>query len=212
MLSDVSINSPDDLALMLMLLALAFGYYKGRSAPGLNGQSIFWTNVPLIALAAISLGPSSCAVILYLAYELHLLQPAAPGYKFGSTVLEMPREFALINWAFVPLYGTCRGWPTLRGARRSMWYSVIAMSVPNLMLFGLAPEMITNARGAGQGIGFVMAVLLSSPIAAIWPGIVDTISGPGTSFQLIFMALIGFLPILGLIGWSVGKVLDEATA
>jgi hypothetical protein len=92
------------LALILMLLAVVYGYRKGRNASVVSGQSLAWTNIPLIALAIISIGPSIYAVILYLTYRFGLVQPHAPGYSFGSFVYFLPVDFALINWAFVPLY------------------------------------------------------------------------------------------------------------
>src|SRR6185295_17586204 len=136
---------PRHLALLLMLLAVVYGYLKGRNASVGSGQSLAWTNIPLIALAIISIGPSLYAVILYLTYRFGLVQPPAPGYRFGSLVYSSPVDFALINWAFVPLYVVCRVWPKLGSARVAMWLSVVAMSVPNLVLFGLAPEMISSA-------------------------------------------------------------------
>jgi hypothetical protein len=57
------------LALILMLLAVVYGYRKGRNASVVSGQSLAWTNIPLIALAIISIGPSIYAVILYLTYR-----------------------------------------------------------------------------------------------------------------------------------------------
>lgn len=64
-------------ALILMLLAVAFGYYKGRNAAVVSGQSLTWTQIPLIALAIISIGPSIVAVVLYLAYTFGIIQPGA---------------------------------------------------------------------------------------------------------------------------------------
>jgi hypothetical protein len=74
------------LALILMLLAVVYGYRKGRNASVVSGQSLAWTNIPLIALAIISIGPSIYAVILYLTYRFGLVQPHAPGYSFRSFV------------------------------------------------------------------------------------------------------------------------------
>jgi hypothetical protein len=72
---------PRYLALIVLLLLVAFGYFRGRS------RSPAWTNIPLIALAILSIGPSVCAVILYLSYKFGLIQPGAPGYQFGSSIL-----------------------------------------------------------------------------------------------------------------------------
>lgn len=200
----MTIEWPRNLALTLMLLAVVYGYRKGRIASVVSGQSLAWTNIPLIALAVISIGPSLCAVVLYLTYRLGLVQPHAPGYSFGSLVYSTPVDFALMNWAFVPLYVACRTWPNLGAARVGMWFSVVAMSVPGAILFALAPEMVSSAVDRGQGIGIVEAVLLWSPIAMILPGIASIIIDADTDLMPVLMALTGFLPILGLIAWLLG--------
>ena len=197
---------PRTIALILMLLAVLYGYRKGRNASVVSGQSLAWTNIPLIALAIISIGPSVYAVILYLTYRFGLVQPHAPGYRFGSFVYLLPVDFALINWAFVPLYVACRTWPKLGAARLAMWFSVVAMSVPCAILFGLAPEMISSAFDSGQGIGIIEAALFWSPLSMIWPGLASIIIDADTDFMFVLMALTGFLPILGLIAWLMGQL------
>ena len=52
------------LALAVLLLAILFGYRKGRNVASVGRQSLDWTQVPLIAFAIASLGPSSFAIIL----------------------------------------------------------------------------------------------------------------------------------------------------
>jgi len=187
-------------ALIALLLLVLFGYWRGR------GRSPAWSNIPLITLAIISIGPSVCAVILYLAYKFGLIQPAAPGYRFGSFVYSLPVDFALLNWAFVPLYVVGRIWPRAGSARVAMWFAVVAMSVPNVILFGLAPEMVSNARDAGQGIGIIQAMLLLSPILMIWPGLDSIIDVAGSQYWFVLHALTGFLPILGLVAWLSGHL------
>ena len=201
---------PRYLALTLMLLAVGVGYRKGRGASVGNGRSLAWTNIPLIALAIISIGPSLCAAILYLTYRFGLVQPPAPGYRFGSVVYLLPVDLALMNWAFVPLYVVCRIWPDLVAARLSMWLSVVAMSLPCVVLFGLAPEMLSTARDAGQGIGIIEAVLMWSPIAAIVPGVASMIIDADTAWMSVLMALAGFLPMLGLMAWLLGQFAGRA--
>jgi hypothetical protein len=147
-----------------------------------------------------------CAVILYFAYKFGLVQPGARGYSFRSFVYFLPVDFALLNWAFVPLYVVGRIWPRAGSARLAMWFAVVAMSVPNVVLFGLAPEMISNARDAGQGIGIIEAVLLTSPIQMIWPGIGAIIDDAGFEVSFVLNALTGFLPILGLVAWLLGRL------
>lgn len=201
---------PRTLALTMMLLAVVYGYRKGRNTSVASGQSLAWTNIPLIALAIVSIGPSLYAAILYLTYRFGLVAPPARGYRFGSFVTLLPADFALMNWAFVPLYVVCRVWPNLGGARLAMWLAVVAMSVPNMVLFGLAPEMLSTARDAGQGIGIIEAVLLWSPIATIVPGVASIIIDADTAWMSVLMALTGFLPVLGLMGWLLGQFAGRA--
>ena len=196
----IFIEWPRYLVLILLLLLVAFGYCRGRS------RSPSWTNIPLIALATLSIGPSVCAVILYLSYKFGLIQPSAPGYRFGSFVYSLPADFALLNWAFVPLYVVGRIWPRAGSARVAMWFAVVAMSVPNVILFGLAPEMVSTARDAGQGIGIIQAMLLLSPILMIWPGLDSIIDDAGSKYWFVLHALTGFLPILGLAAWLSGHL------
>ena len=197
---------PRYLALILLLLLALFGYFRGR------GRSLAWSNVPLIALATLSIGPSVCAVILYLAYKIGLAQPHASGYKFGSFVYLLPFDFVLMNWAFVPLYVVGRVCPRVGSARLAMWFAVVAMSVPNLILFALAPEMISNVFDAGQGIGIVEAMLLLSPIQLIWPALGSAINDVPFEVSFVVNALTGFLPMLGLVGWLSGGWLGRTAA
>jgi hypothetical protein len=196
----ISVEWPRHLALVVLLLVVVFGYCRGR------GHSPAWSNIPLVALATISIGPSVCAVILYLAYQLGLVQPSAPGYRFGSFVYFLPADFVLLNWAFVPLYVAGRISQRADSARLAMWFAVVAMSIPNVVLFGLAPEMISNARDAGQGIGIIEAVLMWSPIQTVWPGIAAIIDDAGFEVSFVLNALTGFLPMLGLVAWLSGKL------
>jgi hypothetical protein len=196
----IFVEWPRYLVLMVLLLLVAFGYVRGRN------RSPAWTNIPLIALAILSIGPSVCAVILYFSYEFGLIQPSAPGYRFGSFVYSLPADFALLNWAFVPLYVVGRIRPHTGSARLAMWFAVVAMSVPNVVLFGLAPEMVSNARDAGQGIGIIEAVLLWSPIQTILPGIYAIVDAAGFEYSFILNALTGFLPTLGLVAWLLGRL------
>ncbi len=193
-------GSPHYLVLIVLLLLVAFGFLRGL------GRSPAWTNIPLVALAILSIGPSVCAVILYLSYKFGLIQPGARGYQFGSLIYSLPADFALLNWAFVPLYVVGRIWPGAGSDRLAMWFAVVAMSVPNFVLFGLAPEMLSNARDAGQGIGIIEAVLFWSPIQTILPGLFSIVDAAGFEYSLVLHALTGFLPILGLVAWLLGRL------
>src|SRR5882757_5581189 len=99
------------LALAVMLLAILFAYLKGRDAVSASSRSLAWTNVPLIAFAIASLGPSAFAIMIYLGYKFGLIQPDPRGYRFSTFIRDLPFDFAVMNWPFVALYLTCRLWP-----------------------------------------------------------------------------------------------------
>ena len=143
------------LALAVLLLAILFAYCKGRDAVSASGPSLAWTHVPLIAFAIVSLGPSAFAIMIYLGYKSGLMQPEPSGYGFSTFIGDLPFDFAVINWPFVVLYAVCRLWPNFGSARSAMWLSVVAMSLPNILLFSLAWTMVSNVFDAGQGIGVV---------------------------------------------------------
>jgi hypothetical protein len=189
------------LALAVMLLAIALAYLKGRDAASGSGQSTTWTQVPLIAFAIASIGPSVLAIILYLGYKSGLVQPGPAGFHFSTLIRDLPIDFAIINWGFVALYVACRLWPQFGSARSAMWCSVIAMAVPNIVLFFLAPEMVSNVFDAGQGIGVVLAMLSLPIITMILPGPYPEIFDAGFGIGFVISALMAPIPFFGLIGW-----------
>ena len=140
-------------ALAVLLLAILLAYYKGRRAVSADGRSLAWTQVPLIAFLAVSIGPSAVATLIYLGYKSGLLQAGPSGYRFSTFIFQLPLDFAVMNWGFVALYVTCRLSPNFGSARSAMWLSASAMSFLNVPLFFLAPEMVSNVFDAGQGIG-----------------------------------------------------------
>lgn len=187
-------------AVAVMLLAILFAYFKGRGVPSAGGQSPAWTRVPLIAFVIASIGPSAFAVLIYLGYRFGVFLPPATGYRFSTFITGLPFEFAVMNWGFVALYVTGRLWPNLGSARAAMWASVVVMALPNVVLFSLAWEMVSNVFDAGQGIGIIEATLSFPVVAMIWPGPLPAIfDAPGIGFVL--SVLLAPLPILGLIGW-----------
>src|SRR5262245_60303362 len=117
----------------VLLLAILFAYLKGRGAVSASSPSLAWTHVPLIAFAIASLGPSAFAIMIYLGYKFGLIQPEPSGYGFSTYILDLPFDFAVINWPFVALYVICRLWPNFGSARSAMWLSVVAMSLPNIL-------------------------------------------------------------------------------
>jgi hypothetical protein len=193
------------LALAVMLLAILFAYRKGRDAVSVS--SLAWTQVPLIAFAIASLGPSAFAIMIYLGYKFGLIQPKPSGYSFSTFIRDLPFDFAVINWPFVALYLTCRLWPNFGSARSAMWLSVVAMSLPNVLLFSLAWTMVSNVFDAGQGIGVIEAMLILPIIAMIWPGPAPSIFDAGFGIAFVISALTAPIPFLGLIGWLVGQLI-----
>jgi hypothetical protein len=199
------------LALAVMLLAILFGYRKGRDVVSASSQSLAWTQVPLIAFAIASIGPSAFAIIIYLGYKFGLIQPQPSGYRFSSFIRDLPFDFAALNWGFVALYLTCRLWPNLGSARSAMWVSVVAMSLPNVLLFSLAWEMVSNATGVGQGIGVILATL-SLPMITIWFGTYPGIFDAGFGIGFVISALMAPIPFFGLIGWLIGQLIGWAAS
>src|ERR1044072_1772268 len=118
--------------LAVMLLAIVLAYWKGRNAVSANGQSLAWTQVPLIAFLTVSVGPSAVAILIYLGYKLGLLQPGPKGYHFSIFVTGLPLDFAAMNWGLVASYLTCRLLPNFGSVRLAMWLSTIAMSFVNV--------------------------------------------------------------------------------
>jgi hypothetical protein len=200
------------LALAVMLLAILFAYRKGRDVVSASSRSLAWTHVPLIAFAIASIGPSAFATIIYLGYKLGLIQPRPSGYRFSTFIRDLPFEFAVINWPFVALYLTCRLRPNFGSARSAMWFSVVAMSLPNILLFSTAWTMVSNVFDAGQGIGIIEAMLILPIIALIWSGPAPGIFDAGFGIAFVISALTAPIPILGLIGWLVGQLIGWAAS
>ena len=188
-------------ALAAMLLAILLAYFKGRYAVPANGRSLAWTQVPLIALLTVSVGPSAVAALLYLGYTSGLLQAGPSGFRFSTVIVQLPLDFAVMNWGFVALYVACRLSPNSGSARFAMWLSATAMSLLNVPLFFLAPEMVSNVYDAGQGIGVVQA-LLSMPL---WFGPYPAFLDPDSGIGLLVFAPLAPIPFLGLIGWIAGR-------
>lgn len=156
---------------------------------------------PTIAFLTVSIGPSAVAILIYLGYKAGLLQLGPSGYHFSSFIFQLPLEFALMNWGFVALYVICRLSPNSASARPAMWLSATAMSFFNLPLFLLPPEMVSNVRDAGQGIGIIQAVL-SMPL---WFGPYPDFLQHESVIGLLVLAPLTPIPFSGLVGWLVGR-------
>ena len=194
--------------LTVMLLAILLAYFKGRNAVSENGRSLAWTQVPLIAFLTVSVGPSAVAALIYLGYKLGLLQAGPSGYRFSIFIYQLPLDFAAMNWGFVALYLTCRLLPNFGAARSAMWFSATAMSFLNVPLFFLAPDMVSNVFDAGQGIGFVQAMLSMPVWFGPYPGFLDSDSGIG----FLVFAPLAPIPFSGLIGWIAGQLIGRAAS
>ena len=189
--------------LAVMLLAILLAYFKGRHAVSANGRSLAWTQIPLIAFLTVSIGPSAIATLIYLGYKSGLLQAGPSGYRFSTFILQLPLDFAVMNWGFVALYVACRLSPNFGSPRSAMWLSATAMFLLNVPLFFLAPEMVSNVRDAGQGIGIVQAVI-GMPI---WFG--PSPLDPDSGIALLVFAPLAPIPFLGLIGWIAGRFIGS---
>lgn len=194
--------------LAMMLLAILLAYYKGRHAVAANGRSLAWTQIPLILFLTVSIGPSVVATLIYLGYKSGLLQAGPSGYQFSSFIFQLPVDFAIMNWGFVALYVTCRLSPNFRSARSAMWLSAVPMSVLNVPLFFLAPDMVSNVYDAGQGIGIVQAVL-SMPL---WFGSYPAFLDPDSGIGLLVFAPLAPIPLSGLVGWIAGQLFGRTAS
>ncbi len=210
MLAIISSDLYKYLTLAVLLLAILFGYRKGRNAVSASGRPLAWTHVPLIAFAIASIGPSVFAIMIYLGYEFGFIQPGPAGYQFSIFIQTLPLDFAIINWGFVALYLLCRLWPNFGSAKSAMWLSVVAMSLPNIVLFALAPEMVSNAKDAGQGIGVIEAMFILPIIAMILPGPIPNIFDAGLGLGFVISVLTAPVPFFGLVGWLAGQLVGWA--
>lgn len=194
--------------LAVMLLTVSLAYYKRRRAASANGRSLSWTEIPLIALLVASVGPIVVAAFLNLGYKSGLLLAPPSGHQFSTSIFRLSLDFAIMNWGFVALYVTCRLSSNRRLARSAMWFSVAAMSLLNMPLFLLAPEMVSNVFDAGQGIGMIQAIL-SMPL---WFGPSPDFLDPGSGIGLLVFAPLAPIPLAGLIGWIAGQFIGWATS
>ena len=140
--------------------------------------------LPLIVWGTISLVPPLLTVLVWFLWTSFGI---SIGYKVEKwrgflDCLGISPLIALANWPFPILYIVSRAyakkrWPRVGPIRAGMWGSVIAMSIPNVVVLLETPdELLSAAHDAGQGLG-------------MWMGL-----------ELIF------LPVLGVIGWALGSL------
>ena len=157
-----------------------------------RGPSLAWTKVPLIAFVLFTVGPGLIAAVLYFIYTILGIKGSrevggygstAYGYYLDAGILLAPLLFAIITWPFLALFFICklrakRESADIRSLRFAMWGSLVAMSLPNLLfLFISSEEMIADFPGSGEGLGLAIGIF-------------------------------GFVvPVLGVIGWFVGRII-----
>jgi hypothetical protein len=149
----------------------------------LQRHGLQWMFMPLIAFATFDFGPSVLAPVAFIVSLLIHLSPFGglpPRLPDPITLLLEPPILMIALWPFLTLYRTTRDtlieqpgeWRSIRLATIG---ATIAMSLPSAaLLVGALMDMVSPARDAGQGTGFLC---------------------------LFFMVL---LWIPGVIGWSIG--------
>ncbi|WP_128926420.1 hypothetical protein [Bradyrhizobium guangxiense] len=154
-------------------------------------QQVRWAKYPLFALAIVAVGPSILAPFVYIGLRSFGIDNL-DGYKMefsGSTIafmLVFPVVSAIANVSFfllskISVWRARKEWPHLLSVKIAMWFSLIAMCIPNTLLFiGTPQEMILKAPNAGQGSGLAIVGLFLT------------------------------LPIFGLLGWFGGRLVAWA--
>jgi hypothetical protein len=152
-----------------------------RACPEDFKKAVPWVYTPLIALGIISLAPSVFGGISLFVY---FLRSGQFDPREVSALLGLPFVVAAANWAFLAVYFVTvikvkRDWPALTSARCAMWSSLVAMSIPNLLLvMGFAATLDPSAPNMGEGLGY-------------W------------TFGEFFI-----VPIFAVLGWFFGRSLD----
>jgi len=146
----------------------------------LQRHGVQWVFMPLIAFAIFAFGPSVLAPIAYILSLLIHLSPYGglpPRLPDPITLLLEPLILTMALWPFLLLYSATRGklieqpeaWRSLRLATIG---ATLAMSLPSAALLVGAPmDMVSPARDAGEGTGFLclfFMVLLWIPGAVGW--------------------------------------------
>jgi len=150
-----------------------------------------WILMPLIAFAIFDFGPAVLAPIAYIVSLLvhlgSLNGPPPPRLPDPLTLLLQPPILMLALWPFLVLYSTARGklieqpeeWRSIRLATIA---ATFAMSLPSVALLVGAPlDMVSPARDAGQGTGFLCLFFM----LLLWiPGVIGWLIGRGIAWML----------------------------
>ena len=162
-----------------------------RYAPiSLQRHGVQWVFMPLIAFAIFAFGPSVLAPIAYLVSLLvHLSAFGGPPPRLPDpiTLLLEPPILTIALWPFLALYGTTRGklieqpeeWRSIRLATIG---ATLAMCLPGAVLLVAVPlDMVSPARDAGQGSGFLCLFFM----VLLWiPGAIGWLIGRGIAWML----------------------------
>ena len=154
-----------------------------------NGMQ--WVLMPLIAFAIFDFGPSVLAPIVYIVSLLvhlgSLSGPPPPRLPNPLSLLLEPPLLMLALWPFLVLYSTARGklierpeaWRSIRLATIA---ATVAMSLPSVaLLVGAPQDLVSPARDAGQGTGFLCLFFM----LLLWiPGVIGWLIGRGIAWML----------------------------
>jgi hypothetical protein len=149
-----------------------------------------WMFMPLIAFAIFDFGPAVLTPIAYiLSLMVHLgsLSGLPPRLPDPLTLLLQPPILMLALWPFLVLYSTTRGmlieqpeeWKSIRLATIA---ATFAMSLPSVaLLVGVPLDLVSPARDAGQGTGFLCLFFM----LLLWiPGVIGWLIGRGIAWML----------------------------
>jgi hypothetical protein len=173
------------IGILMAVTVVVLSLSPWRPRGSVPGNHPGWTRIPLIAFAVFAVGPSVLAPIFYVLHSAgaNLSQFIGPLERPPrlDAVLFDPLVLTIGLWPFLALYGVTRDnlirdRSSWRSVRMAMIVSVAAMSVPSTFFLVATPqEMMSSAPDAGQGTGI-----------------------------LCFLFML-FLPIPGVVGWSIGR-------
>jgi hypothetical protein len=160
-----------------------------RPPVSLQRHGLQWMFMPLIAFAIFAFGPSVLAPVAFIvSLVVHLsgfggLPPRLPD---PITLLLEPPILTIALWPFLMLYGITRGklieqpgeWRSIRLATIG---ATVAMSLPGaVLLVGALFGMVSPARDAGEGMGFLCLFFM----VLLWiPGAIGWLIGHGMAWM-----------------------------
>jgi hypothetical protein len=155
----------------------------------LQRHGLQWMFMPLIAFAIFDFGPSVLAPVAFILSLLIHLSPFGglpPRLPDPITLLLEPPILMIALWPFLTLYRTTRAklieqpqeWRSIRLATIG---ATLAMSLPSAaLLVGVPQDMVSPARDAGQGSGFLCLFFM----VLLWiPGVIGWLIGRGIAWM-----------------------------